>query len=316
MTVTVVLIFAAVFLGTFSLFSALSAFRSSVELKRRLRQMTATSGDPSGAPNRELLPEASTAERLIADLPLMAAVKRQIDLSGVSLTTPRFLLLTCLLSAACFIALLAWKGSVFAALLAALASAWFPFAYLSYRKGQRSKLFDEQLPDVLTMIARSLRAGHSLAAAVELIGQELPDPTGKLFRIAYEQQKLGMRIADSLGSLVGKMESMDFKFFVTIVRINSETGGNLSEILDKLAETIRSRQQIRRQVQVYTAEGRLSGYILVALPVAVFGMFYILRPGYLDVFFTERICQLILGIAVLGQMVGFLVIRKIIDIRI
>lgn len=317
MTVSVVLIFAAVFLGTFSLFSALSAIRSSRELKRRLREIAAgVAGAPSRAPSRELMPEASAVERLIADLPLMAAVKKKIDLSGVNLTLLRFLLLSVLLSLAGFLVLFALKGPMLATVLGALASALLPFAYLGYRKKQRSTRFDEQLPDVLATIARSLRAGHSLAAAVELIGQELPEPAGKLFRIAYDQQKFGMRIADSLASLVAQIDSMDFKFFITIIRINSETGGNLSEILDKLAETIRSRQQIRRQVQVYTAEGRLSGYILVALPVVVFVMFTLLRPGYMDVFFTERLCQLILGGAALGQVAGFLVIRKIVDIRI
>jgi len=144
----------------------------------------------------------------------------------------------------------------------------------------------------------------------------MPEPTGGLFKIAYEQQQLGMRITDSLRTLLKKIESIDLHFFVTIVRINNETGGNLAEILDKLADTVRSRLQIRRQVTVYTAEGRMSGYVLALLPVVVFIGFYFLKPGYMNVFFTDRNCQLVLFVAVMAQIIGFLVIRKIVDIRI
>ena len=132
----------------------------------------------------------------------------------------------------------------------------------------------------------------------------------------HEQQLLGMRIADSLITLLDRIDSLDLHFFVTIIRINSETGGNLAEILEKLAETIRSRLQIRRQVQVYTAEGRMSGYVLLLLPVFVFVAFYIRNPDYMGVFFTERSCQLSLVAAGVAQIIGFMMIRKIIDIRI
>jgi tight adherence protein B len=203
-----------------------------------------------------------------------------------------------------------------AALLAMLVFGCIPFVYLGYRKQQRQTLFDEQLPDALTMIARSLRAGHSLLGAIELISQEMPEPTGGLFKIAYDQQRLGMGITDSLQTLLEKVDSMDLNFFVTIIRINNETGGNLAEILDKLADTVRSRLQVRLQVKVYSAQGRMSGYILSALPVVVFVVFYFLSPGYVNVFFTERICQFALIGALVAQFAGFLIIRKIVDIRI
>jgi len=318
MIVPVLLIFAAVFLGTFAAFFAAGALRRSVQLKRRLRQMAAPSGGVQSETQSQglLQDEPTAAEKLPARLPFASTVLKQLELSGVSLTPLALLLVNCALCIFGFCALFAWKRSLLLAALAALALGYIPFVFLDYRIKRRSALFAEQLPDALTMVARSLRAGHSLVSAVELIGQELPEPAGGLFRIAYEQQNLGMRIADSMRALRGKIESTDFDFFVTIVRINSESGGNLSEILDKLAETIRARQQIRRQVRVYTAEGRLSGYILVALPVAMFGMFQLLRPGYMDVFFTNRVCQIILGAAALAQVLGYLMIRKIVDIRI
>ena len=215
-----------------------------------------------------------------------------------------------------FVALYLLKKNIPVDFLAAAVIAYIPFAYLGYRKKQRQDRFAEQLPDALIMVARSLRAGHSLTSAVELVSQELPEPTSGLFKIAYEQQNLGMRIAESLGTLQEKIDSLDLNFFVTIIKINSETGGNLAEILEKLGETIRARLQIRRQVQVYTAEGRISGYVLLVLPVVVFIAFYLKNPGYMGVFFTERVCQMSLVAAGIAQIIGFLIIRKIIDIRI
>ena len=144
----------------------------------------------------------------------------------------------------------------------------------------------------------------------------MADPAGGLFRTVYEQQKLGVRINEALTMMLDKMESLDLRFFVTIININNEVGGNLAEILEKLADTIRARLQIRRQVSVYTAQGRLSGYILAVLPVVTFAGLYVLLPGYLDVFFKDPRAKIILAGAVSAEVVGFFVIRRIIDIRI
>ena len=319
MIASVLMIFAAVFLTVLALFFAVTSYRQSpaFELKRRLRRMENHANErPSEGLTGELLRETTPFEQFILRLTLLRLVKKHVEHSGVAFKPFQFVLLTAIVSASGFVALYVLSGNVSAALLAAVVIALIPFAYLGYRKQKRLDRFNEQLPDALTMIARSLRAGHSLTSAVELVSQELPEPTGGLFKIAYEQQQLGMRIAESLGTLLDKIDSMDLHFFVTIVRINSETGGNLAEILDKLAETIRSRLQIRRQVKTYTAEGRMSGYVLVLLPVFVFIAFYLRNPSYMEVFFTEQVCQMCLVAAALAQIAGFIMIRKIIDIRI
>ena len=319
MIAAVLMIFVAVFLTVLAIFFAVTAYRQSpaAELKRRLRRMEKSDNESTfEGLTGELLRETTPAEQFIFQLPLLKMVRKLIEHSGVTIKPPVFVVLTGILSALAFVALYVLRVNVPAALLAAAVIAFIPFAYLGYRKKKRQNRFAEQLPDALIMIARSLRAGHSLTSAVELVSQELPEPAGGLFKIAYEQQHLGMRISESLGTLLEKIDSMDLNFFVTIIRINSETGGNLAEILEKLAETIRSRLQIRRQVQVYTAEGRLSGYVLVLLPVFVFFVFYLRNPGYMGVFFTEQVCQMSLVAAGLAQVAGFLMIRKIIDIRI
>ena len=317
--VVVTMIFTAVFLTVLALFSGIRYVRESpaAELKRRLQRMAAEDDTATSvAFTSELLLEKPASGTFISGLPLMGRIISLVTHSGLQITPVRFVVLFTIAALSGFVVVFVLSKNLLAALLAAFVCGGIPFAYLIYRKKQRRAKFDEQLPDALTMVARSLRAGHSLSGAIELISQEMPEPTGGLFKIAYEQQQLGMRMTDSLRTLLKKIESIDLHFFVTIIRINNETGGNLAEILDKLADTVRSRLQIRRQVKVYTAEGRMSGYVLVLLPVVVFIGFYLLNPGYMNVFFTERLCQLILCAAVMAQIVGFLVIRKIIDIRI
>ena len=144
----------------------------------------------------------------------------------------------------------------------------------------------------------------------------MPEPSGGLFKTAFEHQKLGLPVADTLANMTLRMECLDLRFFVVVISINSEVGGNLAEILDKLAETIRERLKIRRQVQVYTAQGRMSGYLLAALPIVTFIVLNFMMPGYEDVLTKEKPGQYILAVAAVMQIIGFLVIRKIINIRI
>lgn len=316
MTATLLLIFVCVFVGTFPLFSVVMAARQSRQIRKRVQRLGESSENEINAAQYVLLRDMTRSEQVIARVPVARDVKKQLELSGMNISALNFILFTAVVAAGSFIAMFIWKESLPAALLAALGLGVLPLGYVINAKHKRNELFAEQLPTALTMVARSLRAGHSLPAAVELIGQELPEPAGGMFRLAYEQQKLGVRMVDCLVSLRSRIESPDFSFFTTIIRINSESGGNLSEILDKLAETLRSRLQIRRQVGVLTAEGRISGHILVALPVVMFVVFYLLRPGYLDVFFTERVCQLFLGAAVVGQVIGYVIIRRIVNISI
>lgn len=318
MIAALILVFSAVFLGIFSVLMAVKKVQESPSLKirRRLKHIATERTEPLDGPVEDLLRQVDQRERLIYRLPGVARVKRLIEQSGVKIEPATLFLTTGAVSICCFLAAYGLRRSLLTAGLAAAATVVSPLWYLRHKRNRRQIKFTEQLPDVLTMISRSLRAGHSLSAAVELVSQELPDPAGGSFKIAFDQQRLGMRMTEALALMPKMIDSLDLHFFITIVRINSETGGNLAEILDKLAETIRSRLQIRRQVQVFTAEGRMSGWVLVILPIVVFALFYLLHPGYMEPFFTNRTCQLALIGAAVGQIVGFLLIRKIINIRI
>lgn len=318
MLAAVLLTFAAVFMLITAIYLIIRARHSpAASLKQRLKRM---SGDDRSEQHKETVKELfrddTAVEQAINRLPLQGFVARLLEQSGTGMNTTLFTIFNILCFLLGFLILLFLKINIVVALLFGLATSLIPMTYLRFQCTQYKKKFEEQLPDALLMIARSLQAGHSLSGAVELVGDEMPDPAGRLFRMAYEQQKLGVRVIDALAYMPERINSMDLRFFITIIKMNSEIGGGLAEILEKLAETVRIRLQIRRQVQVLTAEGKLSGYILAALPFVVFAIFNAANPGYLKPFYTNDTCRYMLYGALVAQVVGFLMIRKIIDIRI
>jgi tight adherence protein B len=319
--ILIILTFIAVFLVTFGVYFAVTTAKESptAELRRRLRRLAQDKrwdAIPEGL-RGEIIKEIPPFEKFISHIPFLRNLDRLLDQAGVKTPPTKFLLMTVAIILAAFLLGFALHKNIWLGLIAAAIAAVVPYVYLKFMKMKRAEKFTEQLPDALTMISRSLRAGHSLSSAIELVGQEMSNPVGELFKTAFDQQTLGLRVTDTLANMTERMESLDLRFFVTVISINTEVGGNLAEILDKLADTIRERLKIRRQVRVYTAQGRMSGYLLAALPIVAFVMMhFVMVPGYEDVLIKEKGGQLILLVAVVMQGIGFLVIRKIINIRI
>ncbi|QXE92299.1 type II secretion system F family protein [Geomonas subterranea] len=312
------------FLAVFFLFLALYFGVTSVtaspkyELKRRLQRL-ARDNDAQGMPEdlrAEIIREIPPLDRILATLPLTRDLDKKLDHAGLDLTASRFLMLAAAVTVVGFIVVVLLFKSFLIALAVAVAISLLPFAYLSFKIRQRLEKFTELFPDALTMISRSLRAGHSFTSAIQLVGEEIQDPVGELFKTAYEQQLLGLRITETLNNLNERVESLDLRFFTTAISINNDVGGNLSDILENLAATIRERLKIRRQVRVYTAQGRMTGYVLGVLPAFTFVVFNILNPKYESLLYKEVEGLYVLSLAVVLQILGFLVIRKIIRIRI
>ena len=191
-----------------------------------------------------------------------------------------------------------------------------PIFYLKALKNKRIVRFTEQFPDALDMISRSLRAGHSFTAAMQLVASELSDPVSTLFKTAYDEQALGVSTREAIAHMTERVESTDLNFFVMAINIHREIGGNLGEILDRLAKTIRERLTIRRQVRVFTAQARLSGYILAITPLFMAGFFYVSSPGYMEELTEVASGRFAIALAIAAQVAGFLMIRKIVNIRI
>ncbi|MEJ2503816.1 MAG: type II secretion system F family protein, partial [Gemmatimonadota bacterium] len=167
----------------------------------------------------------------------------------------------------------------------------------------------------IDLIARGVRAGHPLSAGLGMVAEEAPEPLASEFRITFEEQRFGLPFEEALMGLGDRVEVMDVRIFLTAILVQRVVGGNLSEILEKIAETMRARFNLRRQVRVYTAQGRLSGYSLAALPILVGLVISVINPGYMHTLFYDLLGRALLAGAVTMQLIGFLWIRKIVDIR-
>jgi tight adherence protein B len=172
----------------------------------------------------------------------------------------------------------------------------------------------EQLPDVLTIMASSLRAGHSFMQALDTVAREIPQPAAVEFQRVVAEIRLGRPTDDALEALATRVGSADFRWAVLAVNIQREVGGNLAEILDNVADTLRERAMIRRQIRVLTAEGRLSAWVLAGLPVAIAIYMFIVNPDYIGLLFTHPIGLFMLGGAILLLIAGIIWMRKIVDI--
>jgi len=200
--------------------------------------------------------------------------------------------------------------------LVGLLMGFLPLWWLLMRRKRRLKAFATQLPDALEMLSRTLRAGQSLAFGFNMVSTEMPQPIGKEFGRVFEEQNLGIPFDETLRAMSERIPNLDLKFFVTALVLQRQTGGDLAEILDKIGTLIRDRFRIWGQVQALTGEGRLSGVVLLALPFVLFIAVYQLNPDYIMVLFRDPLGTRMLVVAVIMQILGALVIRKIVNIKV
>jgi tight adherence protein B len=191
-----------------------------------------------------------------------------------------------------------------------------PFLWLWNKRRVRLKKFATQLSDGLELVARALRAGHSLSAGMHVVAEEMPAPIADEFGRVFEEQNLGIPIEDSMRSMCERVPNLDLRFFVTSVAIQRQTGGDLAEILDKIGYVVRERFRILGQVKALTGEGRLSGVVLIALPFALFGFILNLKPDYVEPLWTTDLGKKMSIVAIIAQILGALVIRKIVNIKV
>jgi tight adherence protein B len=200
--------------------------------------------------------------------------------------------------------------------VAALLTGSLPLLWMFWRRKRRFKKFAQQLPDAMELIARALRSGHSLASGLNLVVNEMPDPVSKEFGMAYEEQNLGIPLETALKNMYKRMPNMDFKFFVTAVAIQRQAGGDLAEILDKIGHIVRERFKILGQVQALTGEGRISGIVLMALPIGLFFAVWHLNAEYVMLLFTDELGRKMVAFAAVLQVLGAVAIKKIIAIKV
>ncbi len=255
-------------------------------------------------------------DRMLSGSDRGSALGRWIDQSGVK-TSISSVLVT---STVCAIGV-AIVGSLFVRsfwILPAGATVGFslPFLVLKVKRGRRMRAFEEQFPEALDLISRALKAGHAFATGLKMAADELPEPVGPEFRKTFEEQNFGLPLKEALENLTFRVPVLDVRFFATAVLIQRETGGNLSEILENLAHVVRERFKILRQVRVYTAHGRLTGYVLLALPAVLCIALSFINPDHMNLLFRERMGQTLLMIALGMQTTGYFWIRQVVKIEV
>jgi tight adherence protein B len=213
-------------------------------------------------------------------------------------------------------ALSLWLINMYVLPLGALMCFTLPWLWLYHKRASRLKAFAGQLPDAMELVARALRAGHSLAAGLHVVAEEMPAPVSKEFGRVYEEQNLGIPLDEALKTMCDRVPNLDLKFFVTSVAIQRQTGGDLAEILDRIGHVIRERFKILGQVKALTAEGRLSGVVLIALPIGLFMMMLWMKPDYIELLWKDPMgVKMSIGAVVL-MLLGSYAIKKIVDIKV
>jgi tight adherence protein B len=202
------------------------------------------------------------------------------------------------------------------AILAAAGGLLGPLAFVAFKRSRRLRAFEKNFPEAIDLLSRAVRAGHSFTTGLEMIATELPEPVAGEFRTAFEEQNFGLPLRDALLNLSERVPLIDVRFFVTALLIQKETGGNLAEILDNLSHVVRDRFRILGEVRIKTAQGRLTAGILMALPPFMVVMMRFLNPDYVNQLFTDPWGPYMLGGGAILQVIGSIMLWKIVNIEV
>jgi tight adherence protein B len=245
-----------------------------------------------------------------------SALGRWIEQSGVKTTISAVLLLAVAHAAVVGFLMMMLLKATWGFVLGAMLGFALPFAFLNMKRNRRLRAFEEAFPEALDLIARALKAGHAFVTGLKMVADEMPEPIGPEFRKTFDEQNFGLPLKDALENLTMRVPGLDVRFFATAVLIQRETGGNLSEILENLAHVVRERFKILRQVRVYTAHGRMTGYVLLALPAVLCIALAFINPDHMNLLFRERMGQMLLMVALTMQAIGYFWIRQVVKIEV
>jgi tight adherence protein B len=264
----------------------------------------------------ELMSEIPLVNRAMIDIQAALQLKRMLDQADLHITPSRLIMFSVM--AGMLGGLAASVLTVFIPLmiLAGLVTASFPFVHVWWRRRKRFNEFLEHLPDALDLMSRALSAGHAFSEALHMVSMEMPEPIATEFRKAYEEQNLGLSVKLALENLTQRVPLLDLKMCVTAILIQRETGGNLAEILEKVAYTIRERFRILGDLKTLTTSSRMSAWLLCALPIFVALAVTVMNPEYMSVLWKDQRGHYLIATALVMQITGMLIVRKILKIKI
>lgn len=302
----------------------LAATHGSEKKQARLRQRladalmhSASSEDAEVRLAREeLLSEIPALDRQLVRVRAAVRLKRMLDQADLHITVTRLVMFSAMAGLLAALAVSMLTPSYFFVALAGLAAACVPFMHVAFRRTRRMRAFLEQLPDALDLMSRALSAGHAFPEALHMVATEMPEPVATEFRKTYEEQNLGLSLKLALENLTARVPLLDLRLCVTAVMIQRETGGNLAEILEKVAHTIRERFRIMEDLKTLTTSSRMSAWILCGLPIFVALTVTFLNPEYMGVLWHDPRGHVLIYAAVGMQLTGMLIVRKILRIKI
>ena len=324
-------LYGAIFLATLLLIEGLYYFvhdgqRGQFDANRRMRMLSAGK-DPKAVFNLLRRPASEKAHYFGPVGQLYTGLNDRITRAGLTIPTNRFIAIMGAL------AIFAYVGFRLVALrhatislpvsinlagvpVALLVGVGIPLLYLSIRRARRLRAFAEQLPDALDVMVRSLRAGHPVNAAMRLVTQEMPDPTGTEFGLAVDEMTYGLEFRDALQNLAARVDLPDLKYVIVSISIQHETGGNLAETLSGLSSIIRDRFRMFKKIRALSAEGRYSARLLCALPFCVVGVLFLIRPEYYLSVADDPIFSVGVAMALVLMSVGMFVMHRMVNFRV
>jgi tight adherence protein B len=289
-------------------------------LKERLAEAIRSSANSSDAEvqlaREELLSEIPWLNRSLVKIEITSRIKRLIDQSDLNITVMRLLLFCAMAGVLAFLATAMISQSYLLRMVLAVIAGSLPFLHVMAKRKKRMKRFLQLLPDTLDLMSRGLSAGHAFTEALHMVATEMPEPISGEFRKTYDEQNLGLSLKLALENMVHRMPLLDLRMCVTAILIQRETGGNLSELLEKVAHTIRDRFRIQEDLKTLTLSSRWSAWLLCALPIGLALYMSAMNPTYMEVMWRDPRGHRLLALAAIMQVLGMLMVRKIMQIKI
>jgi tight adherence protein B len=308
-----------VVIGAYWFFVAREEAAEQTALRRRMKGVRSTRTTPDAASLvivEQPLSQIPALDRLLRTFKFVADPTRTlINQADVGITVGALLLLVVVVAIAAFLIVLHYTGSVLLGIPVAGVAAAVPFVALRFKANQRIAAFEEQFPEAIDLMARALRAGHAFTTALGMVAEEMPDPVGGEFRLAYDRQNFGMPLPEALRALGARVPLVDARFFVTAVLTQREVGGNLSEVLENLATVIRERFKVKRQVRVVTAHARMTAWVLSLMPPVLALILTYLNPETMSVMWTHPTGIRMVALALVLQALGALAISRLVKVE-
>ncbi len=264
----------------------------------------------------ELMSEIPVVNRILVELQAALQLKKMLDQADLHITPSRLMMFSGMAGVLGALAASVLTTFLIAIIGAGFVSAVLPFIHVWWKRKKRFDAFLEHLPDALDLMSRALSAGHAFSETMHMVSAEMPEPIASEFRKTYEEQNLGLSLKLALENLTQRMPLLDLRMCVTAVLIQRETGGNLAEMLEKVAYTIRERFRIMGDLKTLTTSSRMSAWLLCGLPIFVTFVITFMNPDYMSILWKDQRGHYLIAAAMFLQVTGMLIVRKILNIKI